>query len=452
MAQWGWMEGSDTVGAPSVYTGKSVTPGARWKHSCASNFEHKKFLVFGGQGEHPDDPNGTAILDDLFQYGENGWEYLAGGGHSQPPDFNKNLSLRHPGGRSDHGSVMVESGMYVFGGMSLQRVPGQAKLKEVMMADLWVWDMLNHTWVYVSGSHIPNAPGVYPSAFGVGGANFGPGARVQAAIAFNDLTNDIYIFGGFGVDYNSNVGLLNDLWYFSVFYKVSCGLNMVLWWFSLIFLCMKVWTWLGGSSSASTPGDFSLTPFTLPSGRAGALLFSGADGFEGDLTLLGGVSAADPELDEEQAELGGLSDVWMVNVRVPPNFTSPAPPSTTTHRTVAPPSTQKPTTHADEHTTEPHKITESVHATEDSHKTSSKTTSKAVPQETLAPTTSKSRPPATHESLFQGGSPQKIAALVMGSFVAVVILVGGIVFLGFAFVSNAATAGSRTVVEPYLAV
>ncbi len=289
MVQFGWYAGEKYRNGKTKMTHPDATPSARWKHACGAHPESKSFVVFGGVGEHPDNPHESAILDDVFIYSENGWTFVAGGEHSQTPDYtNKNAKLRNPGSRADHASAVVENLFYVFGGQSV--IANEDKTTtEAMMADLWSFDLKGHYWTYVSGSTLANARGEYPSAIGTGGEGFGPGARVGAAMAFNQLTNELFVFGGFGYGYvPGKTGYLNDLWSYNTYKPVS------------------VWTWLGGSSSVNSPGGMSGTigfPASIPA-RANALLFSGNDGYEAELTLIGGVALESADKPE------GIADAW----------------------------------------------------------------------------------------------------------------------------------------------
>ena len=447
VVQWGWYAGSNVAGSKGAVSGPGTSPSARWKHSCAAHPETKQFVVFGGVGEHPANPNDTAILDDLYVYNEKGWEFLFGGSHSQVPDFhNEKPEFRNPGSRSEHASVMVENLYYVFGGQSVSLKSGNS-LEEVMMADLWAFNMTlgNHTWRFVEGSTLGNTHGMYPSALGTGGPTYGPGARVGAAMTFNQLTNEIFIFGGFGYGYiPGEVGYLNDLWAYNTFHPA--------------------WYWLGGSSGLNTFGSGAVTaastfPLQIPA-RASAILFSGNDGYESQLTVLGGIS-----LDAKQPQ--AIADVWMCNVKIPVGFQIPAPsttyppiPTTATKHS----STDRPVT-TDEHgvhaTTHTPSSTAEQHTTEteDEEKTTHSTSSKT--SKTFTMRTRPTRPTAGPDgrvstggkpALFEVGSPQKVMMLVIGAFVAILVLVGGLIFLGFAFISSPATGGSRTVLEPYNAV
>jgi hypothetical protein len=438
MTQFGWYAGSQKINQPSVMSGKDATPSGRWKHTCGSHFESKKFVVFGGMGQHPKNPKDTAILDDLYAYGENGWEFLTGGSHSQAPDFkNKEKKMRNPGSRAEHSSVMVEKDFFTFGGQSVMLDKKSGGLVEVMMADLWRYDMIARQWFFMGGTQLANSHGSYPSEIGTGSKKFGPGARVMASIAFNQLTNEIFIFGGFGYGYvRGEVGYLNDLWSY----------NPV----------EQYFTWYGGSSGINSAGSDKLPK--LPSARSSGLLFSGNDGLESELTLIGGVQ------EESKDTPSAIADVWMVNVKVPPAFSRPAPETTnppTTRATSAADSSS--TTTAPDHSDEGENRKrdgdddgddgKGGDDEEDEDATRSKSTKSTFHK---TDTTRKIRkhtdaPRRKTQSLFDGG-PQKVAGIVMGSFVAVILLVGGIVFLGFSFVSNSSPSGSRVVLEPYTSV
>ena len=137
-------------------------------------------------------------------------------------------------------------------------------------------------------------------------------------------------------------------------------------------------------------------------------------------------------------------------MQLPAGFTMVAPSTTLPPVTAAHTSAQTHTS-AQAHTpatNSNHKPT--TGATKEVSKTASKTAS-TQPQKVTSSGGGRATGQATvPPSLFEVGSPQKVAALVLGSFIAILLLVGGIVFLGFAFVSSPSTAGgSRSVMEPY---
>ncbi len=220
---------------------------------------------------------------------------------------------------------------------------------------------------------VANSAGNYPAAIGLGGKGYGPGARVQAAMAFNELTNDLYIFGGFGSDYNSEWGFLNDLWRYN--------------------LNKETWTWMGGSASVAKG---AANPHNGICGRSGALMVSGNDGLQFVLTAFGGVG------NPAGSEPGALSDIWEFNTQLPKDFTITVPASTrtTTNAETAAP-TKQPTTEA----------TSAAAPTSDSKPTTDKPTSAAS-----AAATSAAAAAATTGAKPTSASPSPTPAPSDGSF------------------------------------
>ena len=56
--------------------------------------------------------------------------------------------------------------------------------------------MNDNTWTWISGSNVVNVPGVYGDK-GVVSAEYGPGARWQAAGWFDESKNEFWVFGGY---------------------------------------------------------------------------------------------------------------------------------------------------------------------------------------------------------------------------------------------------------------
>jgi len=88
-------------------------------------------------------------------------------------------------------------------------------------------------WIWVTGADpakLPSAdlwgaPGVYGTQ-GVAAPGNTPGARYLGA-TWTDSADNLWLFGGFGVDINQNLGMMNDLWMFNP--------------------STQLWTWFGGS-------------------------------------------------------------------------------------------------------------------------------------------------------------------------------------------------------------
>jgi len=127
--------------------------------------------------------------------------------------------------------------LWMFGGFGSDSA-GQLGL----LNDLWKFDPSAREWTWVSGSDIVVAnsindfgqPGVY-GTLGTPAAGNVPGGRETAA-AWVDAGGHLWLFGGYGFDSKSTLGILNDLWEFDP--------------------SSKEWTWMGGSDTLTCNGNF----------------------------------------------------------------------------------------------------------------------------------------------------------------------------------------------------
>ncbi len=141
------------------------------------------------------------------------------------------------------------------------------------------------TWANGPSNGLLN--GVYGTK-GVPSATTVPGARSSSA-AWTDTHRNLWIFGGFGIDYGStgNSGVLNDLWE----YSPSSG----------------EWTWVGGSNTANAAGVYGAkgtpTSTNMPGARQSALTWTDTSG---NVWLFGGSG-----YDSVGSNLGVLNDLWV---------------------------------------------------------------------------------------------------------------------------------------------
>jgi N-acetylneuraminic acid mutarotase len=149
------------------------------------------------------------------------------------------------------------------------------------------------SWTWMGGANTANSPGNY-GIRGSAAADNVPGAR-QSEVTWTDGAGNLWLFGGSGYDSTGAVGLLNDLWAYS--------------------LTTQQWTWMGGSNTANSIGIYgtlgSAAASNVPGARAGAV--SWTDG-AGNFWLFGGSgydslgqSSADPHVGNL------LNDLWMYN-------------------------------------------------------------------------------------------------------------------------------------------
>jgi N-acetylneuraminic acid mutarotase len=123
---------------------------------------------------------------------------------------------------------------WFFGGDNFYLV-GNIGYKE--FNDLWEFNPSTHEWGWMAGSISTGQPGGItvgqPGAYGTMGtpsAQNTPGGR-QDASGWTDSSGHLWLFGGYGLDANGTMGVLNDLWEFNP--------------------STSEWTWMSGSRTAS---------------------------------------------------------------------------------------------------------------------------------------------------------------------------------------------------------
>jgi N-acetylneuraminic acid mutarotase len=112
---------------------------------------------------------------------------------------------------------------WLFGGTD------QTGFPDVELNDLWEFNPSTSEWGWMAGSSTGGQSGVY-GALGTPSAHNVPGGREDAS-SWTDSKGNLWLFGGYGLDADGTMGVLNDLWEFNP----STG----------------EWTWMSGSSTAS---------------------------------------------------------------------------------------------------------------------------------------------------------------------------------------------------------
>jgi hypothetical protein len=249
--QWAWMGGSSSVSQAGVYgtPGTAASGNIPGSRAYASSWTDGSgnFWLLGGQGL---DSTGTSgplwnswqmlsmgsasnqgDLNDLWEFNPSNQEWAWMGGASSLPcgdyfcsdisgvfgTFGSAAAGNLPGSQSG-ASVWTDSSgnHWLFGGGE-----GGIALSDYLLNNLWEFNTTTSEWAWVSGSttlgsdctasngmSLCGVTGVYedPTA-----ANNNPGSRVGAS-AWTDHNGNLWLFGGYGVDSNGNIGVLNDLW------------------------------------------------------------------------------------------------------------------------------------------------------------------------------------------------------------------------------------------------
>jgi N-acetylneuraminic acid mutarotase len=208
---WTWVSGSKNLNQPGVYGTKGVAdpnnvPGTRdsgvtWIDSTDS------LWLFGGWGY---DSNGSGgLLNDLWKFDGSDWTWVGGSNSADQPGVygikGVASAANVPGARTESIAWIDSSGTFwLFGGMVID----SSGTWWNRLNDLWKFDGMDWTWV--GGSNIADQPGVY-GAKGVASAENFPGSR-DTSISWIDSSDNLWLFGGNGVDSVNVSSNLNDLW------------------------------------------------------------------------------------------------------------------------------------------------------------------------------------------------------------------------------------------------
>jgi N-acetylneuraminic acid mutarotase len=286
-SQWTWVSGTDVAGESGSYGTKgtgstSNYPGGRSEMAYWSD-SSGNFWFFGGGGRAAN--NDWGYLNDLWKYtpSSSQWTWVSG---STVASSNGHYGTKgtgstnnYPGARSDTTGWIDGSGDYwIFGGWGNDSVGNQSVLN-----DLWEFTPSNSKWTWISGSTVVDIGGTYGTK-GTGATTNTPGARMDTA-SWTDASGNLWLFGGGGLDGQTNNGDLNDLWEFTS--------------------SSKKWTWVSGASVIDSTGTFGTrgtgSTSNVPSARA---QFTFSKDSSGNFWLFGGNGY------DSQGNLGFMNDQW----------------------------------------------------------------------------------------------------------------------------------------------
>ncbi len=278
---WVWISGSGLADSKGIYGTLGVAastnvPGAR-TNAVSWTDSHENFWIYGGYGS---DSVGTqGFLNDLWKFDGTNWTWVSGSKTCGQRGSYGTLGLAGtaniPGARGYSISWRdSQDNLWLFGGYSIDSTGATGDTN-----DLWKFDGTNWTWM--SGSQLVRQRGTYgtqgtPSFMNV------PGAR-DSAHAWRDASNNLWMFGGYGLDSAGLTGDLNDLWKFD-------GTN---------------WTWVSGSSNKGQQGTYGTMGVASIANVPGAR-DSGSTWIDtnGNLWMHGGFGI------DSTATSGILNDLW----------------------------------------------------------------------------------------------------------------------------------------------
>ncbi len=213
-AQWTWISGTNALDQPGLYgtlgtPSVSNLPGAR-SGSVTWIDAGGRLWLFGGEGTSSTSAAGH--LNDLWKFDPATleWTWVSGGDGVNAEGVYGTMqtaaSTNIPGSREASVSWIDSGGdLWLYGGHGLDAIASVGYLN-----DLWKFDTATLQWTWESGNNAATRQGLYGTKGTASTAN-APGGK-GSALGWMDSGGNFWLFGGDGVDTNSSVGYLNDLW------------------------------------------------------------------------------------------------------------------------------------------------------------------------------------------------------------------------------------------------
>lgn len=209
---WTRMGGTDLLNQRGTYGTKGVPdpaniPGARvdalaWVDSSSN------LWLFGGSGH--DSLGAVGNLNDLWKFDGNNWTWVSGSNLRNQKGIYGTKGLMAatniPGGRLLATNWMDSSNnLWLFGGFGADSAGNRGDLN-----DTWVFD--GSGWTWMSGSDLRTQGGSLGTLGVTAGSNV-PSSR-DSSFGWRDSSGNFWLFGGTGVDSVLTAGNLSDLWKF----------------------------------------------------------------------------------------------------------------------------------------------------------------------------------------------------------------------------------------------
>ena len=262
-------------------------PKSRW-HGASWVDKRDRLWFFGGIHRN-NVTNSVAWINDLWVYDPASEVFTWMGGQADIGGSGKYgtkgvpSAANIPGARSSSADwVDAEGNFWLFGGYENFEYNN----------DLWKFNPETLEWTWVSGNSFQNTPGSYGTR-GIPSPENVIGSR-RYADAWVGKDGKIWIFGGQAIDGKARLGLLNDLW------RYDPETN--------------VWTWMHGSDSVNTIGNYGVKgvadPANVPPARYGHATWVDD---AGNLWMMGGLGEI---LNEDNVLIRDqLNDLWKYEVK-----------------------------------------------------------------------------------------------------------------------------------------
>ncbi len=276
---WTWISGSNLLADNGIY-GTQGMPSIN--NRPPANYEYVEwkdnagnFWIYGGT---------FPPLSDLWKFNPQTleWTWVKGNALSSQVAIygTQGVSdpLNTPGMRAYGATTWIDTSgnLWLFGGDA----------PNGMLNDIWKYDISINEWTWMKGDTIGFALGNH-GIQGVPGPNVNPGARCETSIGWIDTFNNLWLFGGSGVDdVGVGYGILNDVM------KYDVNTNE--------------WTWMNGSNLGSAAPIWGIK--NIPSAMndpGGRCSYSHWTDIQGGFWLMGGVYFSTTSF--------YLNDVWRLD-------------------------------------------------------------------------------------------------------------------------------------------
>jgi hypothetical protein len=222
--EWTWMNGADTANSLGVYGIQGVfdtlnSPPSVYE-ACEWTDLQGNFWLFGGWGAY----------SDLWEFKPtiNEWAWIKGPGIQGQFGIYGTRGIpsptNNPGARGWGVTTWVDTSgnLWLFGGQGYASTGnGNSWLN-----DLWKYDIQTNEWTWMMGSDTILNFGHY-GIQGIPDPLNNPLPRSETNASWTDNNNNLWIFGGWGINPNHQVTSFNSLWRFSI--------------------NINEWTWMKGS-------------------------------------------------------------------------------------------------------------------------------------------------------------------------------------------------------------
>jgi len=281
--QWTWMNGTQSTNSAGVFGTQTVFSAGNYPPSLYESVQwtdhNGHFWIFGGLN-----------YSDMWQFNPctNEWAWMHGPGTQYNNGIygtqNVASPANNPGCRAfaSHTFVDAAGDLWMFGGYGYDAVGGQGYLN-----DLWKYNIATNEWTWVNGSNLAMATATY-GTIGIASPANQPGGRCESNASWTDNNNNLWIYGGMGLDNFTTAGDLGDLWMYNI------GTNE--------------WTWMNGPNTINqNPGVYGTIGIANPANRPSCrMCYASWKSIAGDLWMFGGV---------EYNSTGDFrNDMWKYNI------------------------------------------------------------------------------------------------------------------------------------------